>query len=246
MIIGSEIIFRKNLPSTNTYVLQILKSQRPKEGTIIYTNYQSAGRGQSGNGWESEDGMNLLFSVLIFPTTVNPAEQFLISMAISLGICDFLARYIPQCYIKWPNDIYVNNDKIAGILIENTIMGNLLESCVAGVGLNVNQVKFTGNAPNPVSMKAITGKDYNVEFCLNEVASDLDRRYKQLLSENFGNIRDEYKSKLFRLNEWADYRDQNGIYRGRIVSVSDYGHLQVEKQPGTITEYTFKEIEFIL
>ncbi len=246
MIIGSEIIFRENLPSTNTHAGQILKSQSPKEGTIICTNYQTAGRGQAGNGWESEDGMNLLFSVLLFPSTINPADQFLISITISLGICDFLVRYIPDCTIKWPNDIYVNNDKIAGILIENTIMGNSIENCVAGVGLNVNQVKFISNAPNPVSMKALTGKDYDLKLCLDELASDLDRRYKQLLAEDFRTLRDGYKSKLFRLNKWAGFRDQAGKFQGKIVSVSEIGYLQVQRKSGTITEYSFKEIDFIL
>ncbi len=246
MIIGSEIIFRENLPSTNTYASQILRSKNLKEGTIIYTNYQSAGRGHGGNGWESEDGMNLLFSTLIFPTIINPADQFIISMSISLGITDFLERYIPVCSVKWPNDIYVNNDKIAGILIENTIMGNKLEDTVAGIGLNVNQVKFLSSAPNPVSMKIITGTDYNLKYLLPHLASDLDKRYKQVLSEKFIQLREEYTAKLFRLNEWASYRDGTGVFSGRILSVSEDGRLHVETKSGSINEYSFKEIEFII
>jgi len=246
MIIGSEIIFRENLPSTNTYASQILRSKNLKEGTIIYTNYQSAGRGHGGNGWESEDGMNLLFSTLIFPIVVNPADQFIISIAISLGITDFLERYIPVCSVKWPNDIYVNNDKIAGILIENTIMGNKLEDSVAGIGLNVNQVKFLSSAPNPVSMKIITGTDYNLKYLLTQLASDLDKRYKQVLSEKYQQLRDAYIAKLFRLNEWAGFKDQTGIFTGRIISVSESGRLQVETKSGSINEFSFKEVEFII
>jgi len=246
MIIGSEIIFKENLPSTNTYASQILRNKNSKEGTIIYTNYQSAGRGYAGNGWESEDGKNLLFSILLFPTIVNPADQFVISMAISLGICDFLESYIPVCTVKWPNDIYVNNDKIAGILIENTIMGNLLEDSVAGIGLNVNQVKFMSDAPNPVSMKMITGTQYDLKDSLTKLASALDKRYKQVLSEKFIQLREEYTAKLFRLNEWAGFRDGTGVFTGRIISVSENGRLQVETNSGSINEYSFKEIEFIL
>jgi BirA family biotin operon repressor/biotin-[acetyl-CoA-carboxylase] ligase len=246
MIIGSDIIFRENLPSTNTYASQILRSNNPREGTIIYTNYQSAGRGQAGNGWESEDGKNLLFSILLFPSIVNPADQFTISMAISLGICDFLERDIPVCTIKWPNDIYVYNDKIAGILIENTIMGSILENSVAGIGLNVNQVKFLSGAPNPVSMKIITGTDYDLSKCLSQLASDLDKRYKQVLSEKFSQLKEEYTAKLFRLNKWASFRDNNGIFTGRIRSVSQNGRLQVELKSGAKKEYSFKEIEFII
>jgi BirA family biotin operon repressor/biotin-[acetyl-CoA-carboxylase] ligase len=246
MIIGSEIVFRENLPSTNTYASQILRDKNIKEGTIIYTNYQSAGRGYAGNGWESENGKNLLFSILLFPTFVNPADQFIISMAISLGICDFLERFIPACTVKWPNDIYVNNDKIAGILIENTIMGNTLEESVAGIGLNVNQVKFLSDAPNPVSMKKITGTDYDLNDTLTQLASDLDKRYKQLISEKFIQLREEYTAKLFRLNEWAGFRDSKGVFTGRIISVSESGRLQVETKSGSRNDYSFKEVEFII
>jgi BirA family biotin operon repressor/biotin-[acetyl-CoA-carboxylase] ligase len=246
MIIGSEIIFIENLPSTNTYASQILRSENVKEGTIIYTNYQSAGRGHATNKWESEDSKNLLFSILLYPTMINPADQFIISMAISLGICDFLQKHIPVCSVKWPNDIFVNNDKIAGILIENNIMGNILENSIAGVGLNVNQVKYPGSAPNPVSMKIITGTNYNLTESLSELASDLDKRYKQVISEKYQQLRDEYIAKLFRLNEWASFRDQAGVFTGRIISISDNGRLQVEGKSGLRKEYSFKEIEFIL
>ncbi|MBK7133315.1 MAG: biotin--[acetyl-CoA-carboxylase] ligase [Bacteroidales bacterium] len=246
MIIGSELIFKANLPSTNTYASQILRTKNSKEGTVIYTNYQSAGRGYAGNGWESEDGKNLLFSILLYPTVVNPADQFIISMAISLGICDFLESHIPVCRVKWPNDIYVNNDKIAGILIENTIMGNMLEDSVAGIGLNLNQVKFLSDAPNPVSLKMITGKEYDLNDSLLRLATYLDKRYKQVLSEKFTQLREEYTSKLFRLNEWASYRDGTGVFTGRIISVSENGRLHVETKPGSINEYSFKEVEFII
>ena len=114
----------KSAINKHLYQLSLLRDENLPEGTVVYTNYQSAGRGQPGNSWESEDGKNLLISLLIFPSMIKPVNQFIISMAISLGICDFLNRHIPVCSIKWPNDIYVNNDKIAGILIENSIMGD--------------------------------------------------------------------------------------------------------------------------
>jgi BirA family biotin operon repressor/biotin-[acetyl-CoA-carboxylase] ligase len=246
MIIGSEIIFMENLPSTNTYASQILRSKKVKEGMIICTNYQSAGRGYAGNGWESEDGKNLLFSILLFPTFIDPANQFIISMAISLGICDFLERHIPVCTVKWPNDIYVSNDKIAGILIENTIMGNMLEDSIAGIGLNINQVKFLSKAPNPVSLKTITGKEYDLRELLTELASSLDKRYKQILSEKSEQLKEEYISKLYRLNQWAGFRDHTGIFTGRILSVSENGKLLVETKSGSRNEYSFKEVEFII
>jgi BirA family biotin operon repressor/biotin-[acetyl-CoA-carboxylase] ligase len=199
-----------------------------------------------GNKWESEDGKNLLISIVLFPSMINPADQFLVSMTISLGICDFLKRYIPVCTIKWPNDIYINNDKIAGILIENSVMGNQIEKTIAGIGININQVKFLSDALNPVSLGLITGLSYDLSKCLNQLISDLDKRYKQLLSEKFKMIRHEYVSQLFRLNKWCSYHDLSGIFTGRIINVADNGRLQVEKQSGEITEYAFKEVGFIL
>ncbi len=246
MIIGSKLFFFENLPSTNEYTSLLLKTTHVTEGTIVYTNYQSAGRGQVGNKWESENGMNLLISIVIFPLMISPADQFLISMAVSLGICDFLKRYITVCSIKWPNDIYVNNDKIAGILIESSIMGERIENTIAGIGLNINQNKFLSDAPNPVSLSLITGISYDLTTCLNQLASDLDKRYKQLLSEEFEMIKHEYVTQLYRLNQWCDFRDLNGIFNGCIRSVTDQGRLLIERKNDNKSEYSFKEIDFML
>jgi len=246
MIIGSKIIFLENLPSTNTYAGKLLRKGNTQEGTIIHTNYQSDGRGQMGNGWESEDGKNLLMSIILNPSTINPADQFIISMAVSLGICDFLERHIDCLSIKWPNDIYVKNDKIAGILIENTILGEKLEYSVAGIGLNINQEKFLSNAPNPVSLKLITGSEYDLGACISQLSADLDKRYKQVISEEFVQIKRDYTAKLFRLNSWYNFRDQEAVFIGRIISVADNGRLKVEKKSGSVKEYYFKEVEYIL
>jgi BirA family biotin operon repressor/biotin-[acetyl-CoA-carboxylase] ligase len=246
MIIGSKLFFFENLPSTNSHAAHLLKNNDLTEGTIIYTNYQSAGRGQIGKRWESEDDKNLLISIILFPSMINPDDQFYLSMIVSLGICDFLRRYIPVCSIKWPNDIYVNNDKIAGILIENSILGNQIENTIAGIGLNVNQDKFYSDAPNPVSLSLITGMSYDLTLCLNQLASDLDKRYKQLISENFIQIKQEYVTRLFRLNEWCNFRDMNDVFSGRVVSVTDNGRLLIEKRNGDISEFSFKEVYFIL
>jgi BirA family transcriptional regulator, biotin operon repressor / biotin---[acetyl-CoA-carboxylase] ligase len=246
MIIGSNLLFFKNLPSTNSHAASLVKENEVSEGAVIYTNYQSSGRGHGGNKWESEEGKNLLISIILFPSMIAPEDQFLLSMAVSLGICDFLDRYTSGISIKWPNDIYVNNDKIAGILIENSIMGGIIEHTIAGIGININQTKFLSNAPNPVSLSNITGRQYDLTVCLDQLTSDLDKRYKFLIGEEAGLIRHDYLYRLYRHNQWCKYHDLNGVFTGRLLNVSDTGKLNVERAEGTINEYSFKEIDFIL
>lgn len=246
MIIGSRYIFVDKLTSTNSHAAQLLGTDDLCEGTIIRTGYQSAGRGQMGNKWESESGKNLIFSIILYPTMIIPSEQFLISMVISLGINDFLKRYSGISAIKWPNDIYVGNDKIAGILIENSIIGNEIKSTIAGIGLNINQLVFLSDAPNPVSLRMITGKEFDLELSFNQLLYDIDKRYKQLIAGDFSKIKKEYIMQLYRLNEWFNYRDSGGAFKGRIISVNDEGRLKVEDCEGQIKMYSFKEVEFIL
>ena len=245
MIIGSKKIFLKKLTSTNSYLSQLLLTELMTEGTIIQAGFQTAGRGQKYNKWESEDSKNLIFSILLYPCFIPPAKQFLISMAISMGISDFLSRHTDRCRIKWPNDIYVNNDKIAGILIENSLMDNEIKSSVAGIGFNINQVDFMSDAPNPVSLKMITGCEHDLKLTLDQLLSDLDKRYKQLLKGEFLKIRNEYNLNLFRLSEWCQYSDGKKEFTGRIKSAGEDGRLLIENSDGTVNGYLFKEVDFI-
>lgn len=238
MIIGSKKIYLEKLTSTNTYLSQLLASESLSEGTIVQAGFQTAGKGQKDNRWESRRGKNLTFSILLFPNFLSPSDQFLISMSVSLGIKDFLLKHTDRCRIKWPNDIYVNSDKIAGILIENSLMENAIKSTVAGIGLNINQTKFTSGAPNPVSLKMITGTDHDLKSTLDELVSDLDKRYKQLIKGDFLKIRNDYNSSLFRLNEWCQYNDGRDDFSGRIISVGDDGRLLIENSDGEIKGYS--------
>ena len=246
MIIGSRFIYCKNIESTNSYASGIIESESLTEGTIIYTNYQTAGRGQKGNRWESEDGKNLLLSIVLFPGSVKPEDQFIISIFVSLGICDFLKMLIPDCNIKWPNDIYAGDDKIAGILIENSIISNAIVNSVAGIGLNINQEEFPDELPNPVSLKILTGKEYDRDFCLKQLAGCLDLRYKQVISGSWDELRNEYILSLYHLNKWRRFKSEYGIFQGKIVSVTDSGCLRIEEKSGNIREFSFKQIEFIV
>ncbi|NMC38862.1 MAG: biotin--[acetyl-CoA-carboxylase] ligase [Bacteroidales bacterium] len=247
MIIGSKIIFIRDASSTNTFASGLIREDRaPAEGTILFTNHQSAGRGQKGNKWESEDGKNILCSIILFPDTVVPEDQFVISMAVSLGIHDFLSEKIPDCRVKWPNDIYAGDDKISGVLIENTISDNRIENSIVGIGLNLNQTRFLSDAPNPVSLKMITGKDYDPEECIRHLAVTLDKRYKQILAGDYSTILDGFVSVLYRRNEWHNYRSGKMVFEGKIEAVTGKGHLIVEDRTGKRLEFATKEIEYIL
>ncbi len=245
MIIGSTISFIKDLPSTNTYLSEMLRKKKPAEGLVVHTNFQSAGKGQKGNRWESQDGKNLLFSIILYPDIIRPTEHFLISMAVSLGIYDLLIEIVPDCRIKWPNDIFADDGKIGGILIENSIRDGLIKNTVAGIGLNVNQTDFPRDIPNPISIKSITGKDHDTGSLLLKLIRKLDRRYKELLSGKYKKLRTDYVSSLYCLYELRRFQTSAGHLTGRIISVTDNGYLQVEDQEKMIHEFAFKEIDFI-
>jgi BirA family transcriptional regulator, biotin operon repressor / biotin---[acetyl-CoA-carboxylase] ligase len=246
MTIGSNILFFRNLPSTNSYAAALLREKSLADGTIIRTNFQSAGKGHAGNTWESEDGKNLLFSIILHPSFISPTDQFYISMALSLGICDFLKNIIPGCSVKWPNDIYVKNDKIAGILIESSIIADKIETAVAGIGLNINQHIFRSKAPNPVSLSQITGSTYDLGNTLDQLIKCLDNRYKELEEGKLVGIKSDYISSLYRLNEWCVFRDVKDVFTGRILTIGDFGSLVIERPDLGLREYAFKEIEFML
>ena len=157
-----HIIHLPEVTSTNSYAKEMLKDKRPPEGTVIVADHQTAGKGQDGNSWESEAGKNILMTLILYPSFVEISSQFRISMAVALGIIDFLKEILPdqRILIKWPNDIYVGKGKIGGILINNEIMGDHFEHVIAGIGLNVNQLRFpTELADSATSLLLASGKE---------------------------------------------------------------------------------------
>lgn len=245
MIIGSRKLFYDKLSSTNTMAATLLKRENVSEGTIVYTGYQYSGKGQKGNTWESEEGKNLLISIILFPVMINAENQFTISKVISLGIKDFLDQLTDHVFIKWPNDIYVKDDKIAGILIENSVIRNEIEHTIAGIGININQEKFSAGIPNPTSLKLVTGDVHDLEKCLLSLSGTIDYWYKQLLYERRNQIDDEYFSSLYRVGIWTEFKDSNGIFEGKIIAVTNAGRLQIEDRRGRVYEYDFKEVDFL-
>jgi BirA family biotin operon repressor/biotin-[acetyl-CoA-carboxylase] ligase len=246
MIIGSEILYFKSLPSTNTQASMLLKQESPAEGTVICTDFQTAGRGQPGNRWESESGKNLLLSIILYPESVLPEDQFIISMMVSLGLCDIIDSYTGSNSIKWPNDIYNGDGKIAGILIENSISGNKIISTIIGIGLNVNQTDFPKNLPNAVSIKSITGKETERYSAMRKLLEGIDIRYKMLLYGDRKSLRDEYISRLYRYGKWNKFVSGSKSFTGKITNITGSGKLRLEKENGTQVDFGFKEIDYII
>ncbi len=247
-IIGTNIISLDETASTNDYLMELLKSGHPAEGTVVITHKQFAGRGLDTNKWESEPGMNLTFSLLLHPRFLEAEKQCLLSMAISLGIHDLVHSKVSKqpVTIKWPNDIYIADRKVCGILIHNSVTANLLDYAVVGIGLNVNQDTFRSDAPNPVSMKMVTGRDFGLEDLFRQLCKWLDSRYIQLRMGDYKGIREEYLSLLYRLNEWHIFEIRGKATEARITGISRYGQLQLDERNGTRNECDVKEVKFLL
>ena len=204
---------------------------------VVWTDYQTAGRGCGTNSWESERGQNLLFSLLIHPAEIKAAHQFRISMAISLAIVDTLTNYVDEgLSIKWPNDIYWHDRKLGGILIENSLAGDQIRDCIIGVGLNINQQCFRSDAPNPVSLSQITGHEVERDDVLREVL----RRFTLDVAPN------RYRQLLYRREGYHRFVDGMGFFEAKIVDVEDSGQLVVEDTKGLTRRYAFKEVQFVI
>ena len=232
--------------STNNYAATELLTKRPPEGAVFIADRQIDGRGQAQNKWESEPEKNLTFSILLYPEFLEISRQFELSKAISLGVSDYLSELTQNVSIKWPNDIYAGDRKIAGILIENSIRGNMISTCIVGIGLNINQQVFRSEAPNPVSLSQVTGKVYDLNESLLLLCAKIDNRYLQLCSRDFRTIDEDYSNRLYRHGSWSSYADENGDFEGKILGVDQPGRLRIETKSGKINLYQFKEVEFRL
>ena len=217
------------------------------EGDIILAQRQTAGRGQRGHTWESREGENLTFSLLLEPLFLSPSEQFLISECVALGVGDALMHYGIEAQIKWTNDIYIGDRKLAGILIEHKLQGSALARTVAGIGLNDNQKAFSDDLPNPISMAQATGREFDREEVLQTVATSLMARYEQLREGGAKELQADYHQRLYRLGQEHCYALPDGSrFRGIIRGVEPTGALRIENERGELLSFLFKEVEFVI
>ena len=230
--------------STNTLLREMVAAGNPPE--YIYTGYQSAGRGQSGNGWESEEGKNLLCSILLPPRE----NLFELNVVTSVAVQRLLGE---QFSIKWPNDIYYGDRKIAGILIENAIIGNEIRYSIAGIGLNVNQTEWRSNAPNPVSWKEVDGIERNID----ELMERLMEQVQVALNEDVWTY---YKAHLYRREGFWPFverevsatptmnadLDTQGQFRAHIADITPQGEIVLIDLQGKKRIYHFKQVRYVV
>ena len=215
------------------------------EGDIVWADVQSAGRGQRGHKWESREGENITFSAIFEPTFLPATKQFLLSEVVALAVVDALRYYGVGARIKWTNDIYVGDRKLAGILIEHKLSGVNISRTIAGIGLNVNQLEFSADLPNPVSMRQITRLELDCREVLERVAEKLMERYEMLRRGEEQQLQADYHELLYRRDALHWYFLPDGkAFRGTIRGVEPSGALIVENEKGEQRSYLFKEIEF--
>ncbi len=263
-------MYLKQVNSTNSWLIEQLShptsellSSFPEslpDGFTVYTFDQTAGRGQSGNSWESEAGKNLLFSRLIRPT-LSAVEAFRITQWVSVIICQtlrtMLVEQAEEIRIKWPNDIYWRDKKVCGILIESALKGKMIDYAVAGVGVNVNQKAFVSVAPNPISMVQISGKEIDLEQMMNGLNERFEVGRGLLYQPEV--LQEKYLSLLYRREGWWRFvrrevsivptmnaTEEAGSFEARIVDVLPDGRIKLEHRDGRHECFHFKEIRWVV
>lgn len=243
LFLGKDIVYLTDCHSTNDEASKRLDQRTVSEGSIIITDNQTKGRGQRGNQWISEPGKNLIFSLVLQPTFLVPADQFYLNMTISLAVTDFFSDYVQGVKIKWPNDIFhADSGKLGGVLIESSINSLSIESSIVGIGLNINQVDFT--VPNATSLSKLTHQDFNLLELFRLLVLHIEKRYLELKKGMHSKLLSDYLNQLFRYEEWAKYED-NEVFIGRIIGIDKDGRLIIEKENGFVNHYAFKEVKFL-
>lgn len=247
------LIILEEADSTNNYLTQLCNNQPGaiQELTTVIAERQTAGKGQRGNSWESEDGRNITFSFVLFPLFLEARRQFVLSQIVSLSIKEELDEWTEDISIKWPNDIYWKEKKICGILIENDLSGQYIGRSISGIGVNINQDVFRSNAPNPVSLKQITAREHDRYLILANIMKRIKEYYTLLQADSLNGdaatlIAHRYAHALFRREGYHRYTDANGEFFARLLRVEDDGRFILEDEAGNERGYLFKEVQYLL
>lgn len=245
-----RFLFLDEAASTNSYLMEMLQQDRnlPQLFAVVARN-QTQGRGQRGNSWYTSAGKNLTFSFLIRNGYIAPQDQYAVSELVAYGLLKTIARYLDedQAYklkIKWPNDIYYEDKKIAGILIEHSITGEQIDYSVAGIGLNLNEESFPADIPNPISLKQITGESYDPDEVLRRLMKRYGFMIEEFLLGNYAEVHREYMRRLYRRRGLHPFTDVQGHFLASIKDVLPTGQIVLQREDGTESTYAFKEVQF--
>ncbi len=244
IFLGKDVHFLPDCHSTNDIALQMVRKSQAKEGTIVICGHQMSGKGQRGNVWVSEPGKNLTMSLVLKPDFLDISEQFFLNMSIAIGIRNFLDDYIPNAKVKWPNDIVVPGfGKIGGVLIENILTGSSWEYSVVGIGINVNQISFSN--PKATSMVKISQNNFDLNELFRLIITRIEQSYLKLKKGKIQEIRREYLSHLYLLNQKAAFESDGKEFLGEIQGVDDSGKLQIADEARGVREFDLKEVVFL-
>ena len=234
------------IDSTNRWLRD--NCDRCTHGFVVDADFQTAGKGQATNRWESARGENLLFSLLLEPTKVPVAQQFLLSELVALATTDTLHELLGQeIRIKWPNDIYAGDCKLCGILIETLLNGNQMAKAIVGIGLNVNQTAFVSDAPNPISMQQIAGRPFDREQVLQLLTTRILDYYDQFNIVQASQWQQRYANALYRHTGLHPFRLPNGkTFCAAIDRIEPTGHLVLRNEKGILQTFAFKEVQFVV
>ena len=230
--------------STNEHAKQLLAKTKPVEGTAIIAYEQTQGRGQYGNKWASAAGKDLILSIVLFPGFLPVSGQFLLSRAISLGIREAIQFYLKEpVKIKWPNDIYSGDKKLAGILIENSLQGSKIADTIVGIGINVNSIGFD-DLPNASSISMLAKEEIDMDQLFHRLMTAMEKWYLLLKGAQRDRIRQQYLQHLYQRDEWHQYSSANGEFTGRIIGVNEGGQLAIETDQG-LRYFSNKEVTYL-
>lgn len=240
-MLGKQIIHLDSVDSTNNYAAKLCKEGSVMHGTVIMADEQTNGRGQRGASWQSNPGMNLTFSLYVEPSKLKADQQTIISHCVSLALIKTLNKKGIAAEIKWPNDIYVKEKKIAGMLIENTLRNGKVGSSIIGIGLNVNQEDFELSA---TSLRAETGERFIPRDVLESFLVELEKLWPALIGYQIENVLTTVYKHLLGFQQMRKYEDENGVFIGIIEGIDESGHLVMYRN-GDLTKYNLKEVSFL-
>jgi BirA family transcriptional regulator, biotin operon repressor / biotin---[acetyl-CoA-carboxylase] ligase len=244
---GHQLVFLPQCDSTNRIAQDLVIKNKATEGCVVITECQTQGRGQRGNTWEAEPNQNVTLSVVLNPGFLAIHQQFYLNICTCLAVLDLFQAFLPahaaDIKVKWPNDIYYGNKKLGGILIENTIRGQIIQHAIVGIGLNINQISFTH--PGAVSFRMITGQQYGLRAVVEGLLERLEARYLALRQGKWEGLKMDYLQQLYRYQEEHLFRVADETVQGRILGIDANGRLSLQIGD-TVRHFDFKEIAFIL